>query len=429
LLALFAVAQTPAPPNIVLIVADDLGYGELRCYNPNSVTPTPNIDALAANGVRFTNAHVTTPVCGPSRAGLLTGKYPSRFGFEMNGSEQNFPGLYGLPLDQRIIPQLLKTKGYRTAIVGKWHMGWLDGQQPQQRGFDYAYGIAGGGSGYFEDSKLRQEHPIFLNGQQVVEKEYLTDAFRRRAVTFVRTWANQKPFFLYLPFNAIHAPLEAPQKYLDRFPEITERRRKTLSAMLSAQDDAVGEVMAELKRQGVERNTLVLFVSDNGGEPELPADNRPLRGAKFGLFEGGVRVPMIMSWAGRNWSRGQVYDRLTSSVDIMPTILARAGIKPPFGLDGRDLTPFVTGLMAGSPHTSLFFRFGPEWAVVTERYKRLHEVDHDTLLPRDWLFDLDEDIGETDNRILQVPKETIHLEQQYAAWQSGLPAPTWFKWP
>lgn len=426
--ALLTVLLVPTQPNIVLIVGDDVGYGELTCFNAQSITPTPHIDELAHVGVRFTNAHVTTPVCGPSRAGLLTGKFPSRFGFEMNSGDAADDS-YGIPLAQTILPQRLKQVGYKTASIGKWHVGWLPGMQPQQRGFDYAFGFAGAFSGYYATHKLRELHPIYRNGVIVDEREYLTFAFRREAVKFIEKQAGaDKPFFLYLPFNAIHTPFEAPQEYLNKFPDVNDRKRKYLSAMLAAQDDAVGDVLQSLKDQAIDRDTLVIYISDNGGEYAPHVDNRPLKGWKFTMWEGGLRVPMIMSWAGKPWSNGRTYSGLTSSVDILPTIYSVAGVEPPRNIDGVDLLPKLRGSQSPA-RPPLFFRYGPEWAVLSDKWKLLHQVDNDTLQPTDWLFDLSTDIGETTNLMDSKPTIAANLRTTYKDWSHHLPAPLWYSWP
>jgi arylsulfatase A-like enzyme len=257
-------ADRPAHrPNIVVILADDLGYAGMSCQGCKDI-PTPHIDSLAAAGVRCTSGYVSCPVCSPTRAGLMTGRYQQRFGHEFNPGPAQQAGVdFGLPLDQKTIADYLKTAGYTTGITGKWHLGFEEAYNPLHRGFDEYFGFLGGAHKYLNPS-APPGAPILRGLKPVDEKEYLTDAFTREAVAFIDRHAKE-PFFLYLPYNAVHAPLQTPEKYLDRFKNIEDPKRRKHAAMVSAMDDGVGAVIEKLQATGLEDNTLIFFLSDNGG--------------------------------------------------------------------------------------------------------------------------------------------------------------------
>ncbi len=266
--------QAPKRPNVVLVLADDLGFAELGCQGCTDI-PTPHIDSIARSGVRFTQGYVTCPICSPTRAGLLTGRYQQRFGFETNpGPERYADEKFGLPVDQPVIPELLKHLGYATGMVGKWHVGYKPELTPPQRGFDDFFGFLEGAHDFLTGGKRDK---IVRGTEPVKETEYLTDAFGREASAFI-TKNKEKPFFLYLPFNAVHSPLQASEDYLKRAEAIRDRDRRTYAAMTIAMDDAVGRVLETLRKEGIEDNTLVFFLSDNGGPtPQTTSSNAPLR--------------------------------------------------------------------------------------------------------------------------------------------------------
>jgi arylsulfatase A-like enzyme len=289
-------------PNILLIVADDLGYADLGVYGSRDI-PTPNIDRLAAEGIRFTDGYVSGPYCSPTRAGLMTGRYPQRFGYEFNpdGSPH-----YGLPLSEKTMADRFKAAGYRTALFGKWHLGSSDELHPMHRGFEEFYGFLGAGHSYMNvaDTDVGTDLPDpLVDGMKPVSSvTYLTDELGDRAADYIRRHASE-PFFLYLAFNAPHTPMEAPEKYLARFQNIADPRRRTYAAMVFAMDNAIGRTLSAVRDQGLEGRTLVIFLNDNGG-PTMPSttingsSNAPLRGSKRQTWEGGIRVAFEIAWKG-----------------------------------------------------------------------------------------------------------------------------------
>ena len=350
--------QLKRRPNIIVIVADDLGYADLGCQGCKDI-PTPNIDTLAQNGVRFTSGYVSCPVCSPTRAGLMTGRYQQRFGHEFNpGPVARASSNFGLPLTEVTLADRLKAAGYATGMVGKWHLGTQPAYQPQQRGFDEFFGFLGGAHSYL-NALANGANPIRRGTTPVYEKEYLTDAFSREALAFIDRH-QKEAFFLYLPFNAVHAPLEGARKYLDRFANIQNDKRRTFAAMLSAMDDAVGAVLTKLRQAGIEQETLIFFFSDNGGPTrQTTSRNDPLRGFKGQVLEGGIRIPFLIQWKS-HLPAGMVYERPVISLDILPTAVAAAGIElpPEAKLDGVSLLPYLNGEKSGQPHEALYWRYG-----------------------------------------------------------------------
>lgn len=382
-LAVAATSLTPAlarpdaaqRPNIILIVTDDQGYRDVG-FNGSTEIRTPNIDRIAREGVRFTRGYVTFPVCGPSRAGLLTGRYQSRFGFDRNPNGDPSDPRGGLPRTEEMMSEMLKRGGYATKIVGKWHMGTHPTLRPRVRGFDEFYGFIEGGHSYRPeetdmDDISQSKKPydwyrtkLIDNGAKVNFKKYLTEEFSDRAVEFVsRKAAADQPFFLYLAYNAPHTPLQATEKYLSRYPDIKNEKRRTYAAMISAVDDGIGQLLDTLEAKGIAKDTVIFFLSDNGGVAstetgETPiADNAPLRGGKSQLFEGGVRVPFAVRWPGRI-AGGRDFDRPVSSLDIFATLSAQLAIAPKPGhpLDGVNLLPYLDGAKKGDPEPVLYWR-------------------------------------------------------------------------
>jgi len=405
-------------PNIIVIVADDLGYAELGCQGSKDI-PTPNTDSIAKNGVRFTSGYVSCPVCSPTRAGLITGRYQQRFGHEFNpGPAGQASENFGLPLAETTLASRLKSAGYTTGIVGKWHLGYDEKYRPLDRGFDEFFGFLGGAHSYV-DSASEALNPIMRGTQKVEEKEYLTDALAREAVAFIERH-RQRPFFLYLTFNAVHSPLQAPDKYLARFSGITDQKRRTFAAMLSAMDDAIGDVLASVRKNDLEEDTLIFFISDNGGPtPQTTSRNDPLRGYKGQVYEGGIRIPFMVQWKG-HLPAGKVRDKPVISLDIVPTALAAAGFMAKNGkFDGTDLTPFLSGKSSRAPHDVLYWRFGDQYAIRDGDWK-LVKTPNGTEL-----FDLKADIGEQTDLASKSPDRVKELDARLMKWDSKLAEPLW----
>lgn len=376
-----ATTRAGGPPNVVLILADDLGFEGVSAYGSKRYR-TPNIDALAAQGVRFTNAHVSASVCSPSRAGLLTGRNGVGFGYEFNPGDQQDEETrgWGLPRNVPTLAERLKQLGYATAAIGKWHLGGAEGMKPQQRGFDEFFGVMEGAFNYFsvapkgaEASGIfrvlngpdRRVTPVRRGDRKVRVDEYLTDRFTHEGRAFIRRNAN-RPFFLYMAYNAPHSPFEAPKEYLDRFPELKGVER-TFAAMMAALDDGVGEIVSELKARGLDRNTLIVFMSDNGcpnypiQDGRLVCSNAPHAGTKASLFEGGLRVPMIAAGPG---FPPMVNPNPASALDLVPTVLTMAQAPVPQELEGVDLRSTFT-----NSQRRLYFRAGQSIAMIDGRYK------------------------------------------------------------
>jgi arylsulfatase A-like enzyme len=411
--------QRDTRPNIVLIVADDLGYADVGFHGCKDI-PTPNLDALARSGVRFTDGYVSGPYCSPTRAGLLTGRYQQRFGHEFNpGPNPNTEA--GLPLDQVTLADRLKSAGYATGMVGKWHLGNSEKQHPLSRGFDEFYGFLGGAHSYFPEQGNPQ--PIFRGRRPIEENEYLTDAFSREAAAYVERHRDE-PFFLYYTFNAVHTPMHATEKYLDRFPNITQPKRKSYAAMLSAMDDAVGKLTAALDKHNLRENMLIAFISDNGGPTQANAsDNSPLNGVKATVWEGGVRVPFVITWPAK-LTAGKTYRNPVIQLDLSPTILAAAGAKidaDSAKFDGVNLLPYLAGDLKESPHRELFWRFGSQWAVRSGDYKLTFA--RDATSPQ--LFNLASDIGESQNLADHKPEIVQQLTARWQEWNKDNEEPRW----
>lgn len=432
---LAAALAAQRPPNLVVILADDMGYGDLGCYGSPDV-PTPHIDALARAGTRFTDAYVSCAVCSPSRVALLTGRHQQRYGHEFNSGplEREAEVGFGLPAAAKILPQYLQPAGYRSAAIGKWHLGARPGFHPLERGFDEFFGFLGGGNAFITTRTpggravasdgdggrvpTRRADPIRRGHAPVEEDRYLTDALAGEAVSFIEK-NKTKPFFLYFAPNAIHTPLHALDRYLDRVAGITSEKHRLLAAMTVALDEATGSIMAKLRETGLERDTLVVFLSDNGCPVMTGAgSNGPLNGEKVTYFEGGIRVPFIMHWPGRV-PAGLVYRQPVVSRDIVPTFLAAARIKTPAtAFDGVDLLPFLRN--GRTPHPALFWRAGQGRAVRQGRWKLVEFGDRHS-----WLFDLAADPGERNDVAARHPAVVRELRAAWQRWSGTMAAPAW----
>ena len=413
--AVASAANAPRPPNIVILLADDLGWGECGFQGMTHDIPTPHIDRIARDGVRFTNGYVAATYCSPSRAGCLTGRYPTRFGYEFIGRVG--PGV-GLPLTERTFAEYLKPLGYATCAVGKWHVGEDVAMQPTARGFDEYLGILANSGSYFAPIKFIDSLHRVTPGKDF----YTTDAFADRAVDWIER-NRERPFLLYLAFNAVHMPLNATERYLARFPNIADPNRRTFAGMMSAMDDAVGRVMDTLRKQGLEENTLVVFFSDNGGPVATTASNGPLRGTKSTTSEGGTRVPFAIQWKG-HLPAGQVYDFPIVQLDLLPTAIVAAGgtVDPKWRLDGVDLLPFLTGREKGRPHQTLYWRFGEQWAIRDGDWKVVaSRIDQNR--PR--LIDLAHDVAEAHDLAAEQPERLRALTAKWQAWSAEQQPPAW----
>lgn len=425
-------------PNMVLIVADDMGYADIGAFGCKDFA-TPNLDRLAGAGVRFTNAYVTGPICVPSRTGIFTGRYPQRWGIYGNNDGYT-PGGIRQTASEQTFAEVFQRAGYATALIGKWHLSGngsleksVQESRPEQNGFEEVAVIGGGMSSYKAGTLLYQN-----GGSLVAAPEYLTDYFGRRSVEFIQR-NKERPFLLCLTFNAVHAPLQALSGDVESHAEIGNMDRRTYAGMAAALDRNVGRVLDALAAAGVEDNTLVAFLSDNGGpahdaagHSRNMADNGPLRGHKFDVLEGGIRTPMMFRWPGR-FPAGKAFGGISSSMDIAATFLAAAdlsvaGVKP---LDGVDLTPYLCGQQGGEPHESLFWEcnwFGaPDCAARRGVWKIIQtRTGAGGAEGGKWeLYDLSRDLGEARNVAAEHPQVVRELDAAYREWRGGMaPAQT-----
>jgi len=438
-------------PNIIVIMTDDQGYGDLSCMGSNDIR-TPNIDRLAASGVRFTDGYSGSPVCSPSRACLLTGRYPGNAGVRaIIAGHRRASGLTpGVPT----IATALRAGGYDTACIGKWHLGLAGECRPKSNGFDYFFGFLAGcvdyfshifyyamaatrGGGYFAKAGANDQptHDLWENENEIYRNgEYLTDLITDKSVRYIREHSgSDKPFFLYIGYNAPHYPMHAPDKYVDRFLHLPWDRRM-MAAMISGVDDGVGAITAELERCGCLENTIIYYQSDNGPSREshnwLDGTKDPyygglaggLTGHKFSLYEGGIRIPMLLSW-GKRIPAGQVIGEPVIAADLFPTLLAAAGLScEGYEVDGFDLLPVVTG-GAQSPHEMIFWEMGDQTAVRQERYKLvLNGVleEHKASRAPVFLSDLSSDMSESVNLAEALPEITERLTSAALTWRAGI---------
>jgi arylsulfatase B len=451
-----AVAATR--PNILFIVADDLGYGEAGCYGGKDI-PTPNIDSLAKSGVRFTNGYVSAPFCAASRAALMTGRYQTRFGFEFNpiGAKNAAPGI-GLPVEEKTIAERLRDAGYATALVGKWHLGGTAPFHPQRRGFDEFFGFLHEGHYYVpppwtgmttwlrrkalpngtqgrwtspdghtvwsthlnsNEPDYDADNPLLRGSQPVDVQACLTEAFTNEACGFMQRHPAQ-PWFLYLAYNAVHSPMQGMDPYMQKFAHIPDIQRRIFAAMLSELDENIGRVLAQLRASGLEENTLIVFLSDNGGPTkELTSSNAPLRGGKGDLWEGGIRIPFIISWKGKI-APGRTLDTPIISMDATATALQLGGVATDDAkLDGTNILPLLTGETTAAPHETLFWRVGRKNTLRRGDWKLIRDGGP-------WqLYDLAHDISETTDLAAQNAARVAEMSTLWNKWNSEQIDPLW----
>ena len=414
-----AIGAHAEKPNILMIVGDDMGYADVGFHGCKDI-PTPNLDALAASGVKFTNGYVTGPYCSPTRAGLLSGRYQTRFGHEFNPS-----GDQGLPLTETTLANRMKAVGYTTGLVGKWHLGAMPEMRPMKRGFDEFFGFLGGANSYKDAGNyLRGNAPVKEIG-------YSTDAFGREAVSFIDR-NKGKPWFLYLAFNAVHTPMQATDDRLEKFKHIQDTQRRTYAAMMSAMDDSIGSVLKKLKDEQLDKNTIISFISDNGG-PVMKgvtingSVNAPLRGSKRTTLEGGIRVPFVMSWPGT--IKPGIYENPVIQLDLTATFSTLAGASLD-KLEGVHLLPYLAGEKKEVPHQTLCWRFGRQMAIRDGNYKLVRydvnvapgTVGTDGVTDFE-LYDLSKDIGESKDLAKDMPDKVKELQAKWAEWdKANVPA-------
>ena len=431
--ALARPASADPKPNIIILLADDLGYGGLRVQG-DAQAVTPHIDALAAHGVRMTNFYANHPVCSPTRAALMTGKYQHRMGFENNsGSPRNTSPKFGLPDADLTIAQRLKAVGYATGMFGKWHIGFQPDRVPTAKGFDEFYGFLSGAHAYTPtssragDNSVGQGEATVGGGRTVLRgttpepmAAHMTEALATEAIDFIDR-NKQRPFFVYLPFNAVHDPMDTTKTYYDRFPHIKDETRRIHLAQLAALDESVGRVVAAVERNGLAKNTLIIFSSDNGGPTQqTTSSNAPLNGVKTLVLEGGIRVPTIVRWDGK-LPAGKVVDTTAISFDLTATALQAGGALPKTGLDGVDLAPFLTGKKTGDAHQALFWRAGSQGAVRAGDWKLVRTGN------KLRLFNLKTDIGERNDLAATHPEKANALNVQWLAWSARMLPPAWVR--
>ena len=439
----FTTYSKNSQPNIILILADDMGYGDVG-FNGSKKAMTPNIDKIAAQGVAFEQGYAAASVCGPSRAGLLTGRHQQEFGVFGNPETDR-----GLPHSQPMIGQLMKRAGYTTGALGKWHMGSSEGYFPNDKGFDFFYGFHYGAHDYYRADakpvgKKKSYAPIWRNKEMENYKEgdYLTNRISEEAVSFIKR-NTAKPFFLYVAYNSVHSPWQAPQEYLDRIKDAPTEYRKLFKAMVLAMDDGIGQITKTLENEGLDDNTVIIFMTDNGSPKignkkpntgdERMSETLGYRGYKGDTYEGGIRVPFCIKWPGKI-KAGQKYAHPVSALDIVPTLCSHIGIEAPEAkFSGKNLLPYLQGEHTDRPHELMFwYRIGGEsdHAVRLGDWKLTwndQEGATKDFLPADQirykLFNLKEDKYEKNDLAAAMPEVVSKLQDQFKDWKNSLPQP------
>ncbi len=406
-------------PNILIILTDDQGNADAGYQRSPASVKTPSIDKLAEAGIIFTNGYASGYVCSPTRAGLLTGRYQQRFGFYRAPDSR-----IGLPLSEITLADVLKENGYVTGAFGKWHLGLTEEYHPNNRGFDEFYGFLGHGAHDYFDLTIKENgddfhQPIYRNLEKISDTGYLTDNLAREAISFIKSKANKKnPFFLYLPFNAVHGPLQAPEGDIKIF-NTGNPKRDIYLAMLHRMDIAIGNVVETLKNEGVYDNTLIIFLSDNGGAVSNLSDNLPLKGSKHTVYEGGYRVPFIISWPDK--LKHDISDEPIISIDIMTTICATLDIELPKDViyDGRDILSTIHGKSERPLHEQIFFDGNDgSWAIREGDWKLLYNKQKSLEL-----YNLKDDYIEQNNLLAAHPDKVADLKSKYTAWRDEMGTP------
>ncbi|MFI3285869.1 MAG: sulfatase-like hydrolase/transferase [Rikenellaceae bacterium] len=421
-------SATQQRPNVVIFLADDMGYKDAGFTGATDIK-TPNLDALAESGVVFSQGYATHAFSGPSRAGLLSGRYQQRFGFEENPAYDPANNHLGIDVNEVLFPARMQEAGYTTGGVGKWHLGAAQPFHPNERGFDYFYGFLGGGHNYFTIDLSRPideayYQPLIENNQPATFEGYLTDALSQKAVDFVDANAD-KPFFLYVAYNAPHSPLQAPEEDIARYSHIKDEKRRVYAAMVDVMDRGIGTVVESLKRNGLYENTIIFFVSDNGGPqgqgytPHNGSDNGEFRGGKGQYYEGGIHVPFMACWQGKI-QPGTRFDYPVNTLDISRTAVELSGGDPLSSnpMDGVNLIPYVTGEIEGAPHEAIYWRGanGKKWAIVSsDGSKYVKNKPSDT--PQ--LFALSNDASESNDLVGKKPELAEQLKAKWNAWNEG----------
>lgn len=424
-------SETLKQPNIILLFADDAGYADFG-FQGSTEMITPNLDKLASEGVRFTQAYVTHPTCGPSRAGLITGKSQYRFGYEENNVPTYMSAVsaadgteMGLPVEEVTMADYLRKQGYATAVYGKWHLGGADRFHPTKRGFDEFYGFRGGARSYFEYTEEPKEPMNKMErgfGNFEEHNGYLTDALADESLLFIEKNAKaKKPFFAFLSFNAVHTPMDANPEDLAKFPNMTGKR-KIVAAMGLALDRAAGKVLDKLKELGIDENTIVVFTNDNGGPTDANASiNHPLSGIKATQLEGGVRVPFIMKYPGK-LKPNTTYNFPISTFDLLPTFFKAAGGDTNIlkDIDGVDLLPHINGVIKERPHETLFWKRDARATIRKGDWKLMRFPDR----PAE-LFYLPNDEKELNNLAASEQERYLEMYKELFAWEATLERPRW----
>lgn len=421
-----AAGSAASMPNIVILYSDDAGYADFG-FQPNCAEEmkklTPHIDTIARDGVRLSNAYMSGCVCSPSRAGLMTGRYQGRFGYDNNLP----PGhKNGVDLAETFGVKRLQNMGYKTGLIGKWHLGYPAEMHPNKRGYDWFYGLLQGSRGYFPYEKASPHRVILENDQPTKEEGYVTDRFGDAACRFISKYKND-PFYLFVSFTAPHSPNQPKKEDAERTQHIEKKGRQNYAGLIVSLDDNVGKILKSIKDNGIEEKTIVIFTNDNGGQTATGADNTPLKGKKGTLWEGGVRVPWAMRWPATIKAGGVIDDPIIS-LDILPTFIEAAGEKTnkSWNLDGRSFLPLLTGEKKSQPVRTLHWRqhgSGGSIAIREGKWKLIHNRSEAGAKPE--LYDLSKDISESKDLSAENPEVMKQLSKKMKTWESQLKEPLW----